>query len=114
MSRNKRNNETEEHFDVDTSTAHVFTYVGQGEDPPRKINFMGRQEFVRGRATEVVDELVLDRISKNPCFVEGEVDMEDLHKQDEAAALKADARRKEDAHVNMAFRKKHGMTGEAA
>lgn len=86
----------------------VFTYVGGGEDSPRKINFMGRQEFIRGRATQVTDPIVLAKVKVNQCFTEGEVDPEDLHDYDEEERAKAAAQRKEDAEVDAAFKKRHG------
>lgn len=86
----------------------VFTYVGRGETPPVKTNFMGRQTFVRGRATVVTDPVVLAKIKINPCFVAGEVDMEELHEADEQARKEADAQRAEDKRIDAAYKKKHG------
>lgn len=86
----------------------VFTYVGGGEDSPRVINFMGMQQFVRGRATAVTNPVVLSKIRNNPTFVEGEVDEEELYAYDEKAKAEADAQRAEDRVVEAAFRKKHG------
>lgn len=86
----------------------VFTYIGQGEDPPRKINFMGVQEFVRGKAVEITDPAVLRKVKSNPAFKEGEVDMEALHAQDEEAAKKADRRRAVEKKIQAAYFKKHG------
>lgn len=88
--------------------AEVFTYVGRGETPPVKTNFMGRQTFVRGRATVVTDPIVLAKIKINPCFVAGEVDMEDIHEADEKARKEADAQRAEDKRIDAAYKKKHG------
>lgn len=89
-------------------TEAVFTYVGKGEDPPRKIDFCGQQEFIRGKATKVTNKLILAKLISHPCFVQGEVDMESLHSQDELAAKKAAAQRQEDLRVNAAFTKRHG------
>lgn len=89
------------------SGAKIFTYVGAGEDPPRKINFLGLQEFIRGKAVEVTHPTVLGKLQGHPCFVEGEVEMEDLHDQDEEAMGLADAKRKQDLKVNAAYAKKH-------
>lgn len=86
----------------------VFTYVGRGETPPVKTNFMGRQTFVRGRATVVTDPVVLAKIKINPCFVAGEVDIEELHEADEQARKEADAQRAEDKRIDAAYKKKHG------
>lgn len=88
--------------------AKVITYVGQGETPPRKINFINRQEFVRGRPTVVTDAIVLAKIEGNQCFVEGEVDPEEIADMDEEAAKAANAQRAEDKAVDAAYKKKHG------
>lgn len=86
----------------------VFTYVGGGEDSPRKIKFMGRQTFIRGEATEVSDPILLAKIEVNPSFVEGEVDPESLHDADEAAAEKAAAQKAEDKKLDKKYKKLHG------
>lgn len=85
----------------------VYTYVGGGEDSPRVINFMGRQKFVRGQATEVTDPLVLDKLKNHPTFAEGEVDQEDLHEYDEKAKEEADAQREQDKITQAAAKKKN-------
>lgn len=85
----------------------VFTYVGGGEDSPRVINFMGMQKFVRGQATEVVDPVVLAKIAKNPTFIEGEVEQEELHTYDEEARKEADEQRRKDKETNLAWKKKY-------
>ena len=85
----------------------IYTYVGGGEDSPRVINFMGRQKFVRGEATEVTDQELLKKIVGNPTFVEGEVALEELHEYDEEAKKEAEAQRKKDARTNAAYMKKH-------
>lgn len=86
----------------------IYTYVGGGEDSPRVIEFMqGKQRFVRGKATEVTDPEVLAKLKNHPCFVEGEVDMEELHEYDEKATAEANAQRKRDARTNAAYVKKH-------
>jgi hypothetical protein len=87
---------------------NVFTYVGKGEDSPRRIKFMGRQTFIRGEATEVTDEIVLAKVKINPCFVEGVVDIEDIADADEDAAAKANAQRAEDKRIDAAYKKRHG------
>lgn len=76
--------------------ANIFTYVGGGEDSPRVIDFMGKQRFVRGQATEVTDPEVLKKIKGVPTFVDGEVDEEELHEYDLKAKAETDARRKAD------------------
>ena len=87
---------------------NVFTYVGGGEDSPRRIKFMGLQTFIRGEATEVTNEIVLAKVKVNPCFVEGEVDIEDLADADEDAAAAANAQRAEDKRIDAAYKKRHG------
>lgn len=86
---------------------NVFTYVGQGEDPPRVINFMGMQKFVRGVPVEVTNPMVLNKIAINPSFVQGEVDQEVLHEQDQKAAEEAEDQRVKDRALNAAVKKKH-------
>ena len=88
-----------------TKGAYVYTYVGGGEGSPHMINFMGMQRFTRGVATEVTNPKVLAKIAINPCFVEGEVDMDELHKYDEEAKVIADSQRAKDIAVNNAFKK---------
>ena len=86
--------------------ANVFTYVGSGEASPPLINFMGLQKFVRGKAVEVTNPTVLQKIRNNPCFTEGEVDMEELHEYDQEEAEKAAEQRKKDKELNDAAHKK--------
>lgn len=103
----KVNIKVQKEDEVSESNARVFTYIGGGEDSPRVIEFMGRQKFVRGKATEVSDPIVLAKIANNPTFIEGEVDEESIHEIDEEARDKAEAQRKIDMKVNKAFQKKH-------
>lgn len=56
----------------------VFTYVGSGSAPSRKVNIIGKQDFYLGKATEVTDAEVLAKVKHNPTFVEGEVSPEEL------------------------------------
>lgn len=109
MARNKREVEEGDVVDEVVETpkegTRTFTYIGHGEDPPRKINFMGKQQFVRGVPTEVSDMEVLAKLEGHRCFVEGEVDQEMLHDQDEAAIKAADRQRAEDRRTHDAFKK---------
>lgn len=91
-----------------TAKMPVYTYVGGGEDSPRKINFMGRQVFVRGIAAEVSDPVVLAKIENNPTFTKGTVKAEDLHDADEEAVEKASKKKKEDEKIDAAYKKRHG------
>ncbi len=91
----------------DPKTVAIYTYVGRGESPPHFTNFMGLQNFTRGVATEVTNPTVLAKVAINPCFVEGAVDMDDLHNHDEAAKQEADKRRAADLKANAAYMKKH-------
>lgn len=84
----------------------IYTYVGGGESSPNVIQFMGIQKFVRGKATEVTDPVVLAKLKGHPTFVEGEVEMEDLHEYDETAKTEADAQRKKDIETNARYHKK--------
>lgn len=85
----------------------IWTYIGGGEASPRKINFMGKQEFIRGKATVVTDPEVLAKIKGNPTFVKGEADEETLHKIDEEAEREANEQRAADLKINAEFAKKH-------
>jgi hypothetical protein len=86
----------------------LVTYIGKGETPPNRINFMGRQEFVRGHAVNVTDPIVLAKVVTHPCFMEGKVDPAVLAEADEAAGAEADAQRSDDKKVNAIFKKRHG------
>jgi len=83
--------------------AATFTYVGAGADSPRLINFMGRQEFVRGEETEVTDPEVLAKLYGNPTFVQGAADQRTLHRIDEEGARAEKAQRQEDRRTQSAF-----------
>lgn len=85
----------------------VFTYVGKGEESPNRINFMGKQEFVRGRPTEVTDPDVLRKIRGNPTFVEGEADAELLQQIEDEGAEHSNSNRKADKIMDAVFKKNH-------
>lgn len=68
------------------SKDNIFTYVGAGADSPQVINFMSKQRFVRGQATEVTDPEVLRKVVNNPTFVAGSVDAEKVHESDVVAS----------------------------
>ena len=85
---------------------NVYTYVGAGDAPPHVINFMGKQEFVRGEAVEVTDPVLLAKIVNNASFVKGSVDPKTLYKADAEAAKKAEEQRKADAKTHAEFQKK--------
>lgn len=87
--------------------ARTFTYVGGGDNSPHVINFMGKQKFVRGKATEVTDPEVITKLIGCSTFVEGEVDQETLHKIDMEGKEKYDTQRAADAEFNAKFSKKH-------
>lgn len=87
--------------------ANIYTYIGAGADSPRVINFMDRQKFVRGQATEVMDEIVLKKIINNPTFIQGEATQEQLHTIDEEAAAEEQKTRDRDNKMNAEFSKKH-------
>ncbi len=89
------------------SEGPIYTYIGKGEDSPRVINFMGKQKFIRGQATEVTDPEVLRKVKDNPTFVEGEADQETLHEIDEQARLEAEEQRLKDARTNAAAQRKN-------
>lgn len=88
-------------------TEGVYTYVGKGADSPRKINFMGKQEFIRGEAVTVTDPALLAKIAKNPSFVAGEVKQQDIIAVDEAGEAREKEVRAKDAKIQASFSKKH-------
>lgn len=90
-----------------SGSGKIFTYVGAGDTPPHRIEFMGLQRFVRGQPTEVINPVVLRGIIGNPSFVEGEVDQDTLFNADEVESKKAEEQRKADKRLNDAFTKKH-------
>ena len=90
----------------------TFTYVGAGESSPRKINFMGKQEFVRGKAVEVTDENLIKKIEGNPTFVEGQADEETLARIDEEGEEEAETQRRQDAKTNALYTKQHKTPGK--
>jgi len=96
-------NPTDNQSDEDLGTA--VTYIGQGEDPPRVIDFMGQHRFIRGQVAYVKNGALLEKIRNNPCFAMGEVGMETLHENDTKAKELADAQRKADAIANARFTK---------
>lgn len=102
--------EDEEELDteIETSKANIYTYVGKGESSPKRINFMGRQEFIIGRPAEVTDPNVLAKIKGNPTFIQGEADPELLQDiEDEGTAI-ADKNRSIDAQMDDNFKRQHG------
>ena len=84
----------------------TFTYVGSGEDSPNVINFMGRQEFVRGEEQEVSDPTVLRKIENNPSFVKGKFGLKGIQEMDKKAKAKADKQRAKDDKTNVAAKKR--------
>lgn len=83
----------------------AVTYIGQGEDPPRVIDFMGQHRFIRGQVAYVKNGMLLEKICNNPCFVMGEVGMETLHENDAKAKELADEQRRADIIANARFTK---------
>lgn len=86
---------------VSLASKNIYTYIGMGDTPPERINFMGRQKFRRGDSTEVTDPIVLNKVKDNPCFVLGEVEQEVIHDNDEKAAKKAQAQRDRDVELQI-------------
>ena len=82
-------------------TGEEYTYVGYGDTPPHMIKFMGIQMFVRGQSVRVTDERVLAKIGTNRSFVKGKADMEEVFKQDEVAAKRAEKQREEDVKTQI-------------
>lgn len=94
-----------------TGEGVVYTYIGRGATPPRRINFMGKQQFTRFKAVEVTDPDVLKKLENHACFYQGELteeQREELDIADEEAAEAEEANIAEAAAVTEAFFKKHG------
>jgi len=62
---------------------NIYTYVGAGHEPPQVIKFMGIQAFKRGEPTKVSDPRVLAKIENHRCFIKGNVNADQLIRQDE-------------------------------
>jgi len=86
---------------VTLASSNIYTYIGQGDEPPHMINFMGRQQFIRGTPTEVTDMGVINKIRTNPCFVAGKVDQSELFARDEAAKKQVEKQRMEDLKLQI-------------
>lgn len=93
--------------DEDEVEGEVYTYIGKGTEIPRRINFMGLQPFVRGQATEVTNPTVLKKLKGHPCFVEGEVDPDELDEADVAAEEEVKVKKAVEAKIEKEFKKKH-------
>lgn len=63
----------------------IFTFVDRGSTPVRRVKIHGKQDFHLGKATEVTDPEVLAAVMNNPCFVEGEVDPDEMLARQETA-----------------------------
>jgi len=85
----------------------VYTYVGAGDGSPYVINFMGQQEFTRGKATVVTNPALLAKLPGASTFVKGEVEPTVLHEIDQTAKAAYDAKIAEDKVINARFQKKH-------
>lgn len=98
----------DDEVDAPVGKGQTFTYVGAGEESPSRINFMQRQEFVRGRETVVTDKELIRKITGNPTFVKGKATPEQLQAiEDEGNAI-SNANRKADKRMNAQFHKQHG------
>jgi len=86
---------------------NLYTYIGSGDTPPNMIKFMNKQVFTRGVAVEVKDQVALDKIKNNPCFVKGEVDQDTLYSNDEKAAKAAQHQRDEDVKIQIEMERKN-------
>lgn len=93
--------------EVKKPSKNVFTYVGGGETSPHRINFMGLQEFVKGRAVEVTNPKILAKLVGNPTFVQGEVDQETIQSIEDEGAAVAQKNRAIDDKMDTAFKSKH-------
>lgn len=88
-------------------TAKIYTYVGGGESSPSAIKFMGKQNFLIGKATEVSDPEVLAKLKGHPCFVEGEADQDALVEKELEAKEEADKQREKDMATDKAIKERN-------
>ena len=84
-----------------------FTYVGGGEDSPRRIHFMGKQHFKRGEYTEVTDPEVFNKVKNNPSFIDEEIEPEELEEYDNTAYQAAEEQRLKDKALDAAIKKRY-------
>jgi len=74
---------------VETSDKIIFTYIGGGEDSPQVIKFMNSISFRRGEAVEIEkneeNELYIQKLSGNPCFINGSIDADEIVEMDKKA-----------------------------
>jgi hypothetical protein len=45
-----------------------FRYIGSGKESPRKITFMGTEEFTLGEVSEIHDLVCIEKLKGNKCF----------------------------------------------
>lgn len=102
-----KNNETQ----PGALTDNVYTYIGYGDTPPHMIKFMDIQVFTRGQPTPVTDPRVLAKIGLNRSFVKGEADMDEVFKQDELAAKRAQKQREEDQKLQIMVERQNRKSG---
>lgn len=109
MARNDKKPKVEDLVETEgdetAGNSKTYTYIGGGEASPNVINFMGQQKFVRGQAVEVSNPELLNKLENHPCFVAGEMSLEEIHNRDTEAAEKAEAQRAEDKRVQANFKK---------
>lgn len=96
----------------DNAEGQVVTYVGKGESSPPRINFMGQQEFIKGRPTKVSNGLLFSKIQYNPTFVMGEAEPELLQQIEDEGLAVAEANRKADRLMDQQFKRVHGGKGD--
>lgn len=96
----------------ENTEGQVVTYIGKGESSPPRINFMGQQEFIKGRPTKVSNGLLLSKIQYNPTFVMGEADPELLQQVEDEGLAVAEANRKADRLMDQQFKRVHGGKGD--
>ena len=88
-----------------------YTYIGQGDTPPQMINFMGKQIFLRGEKTTVIDSELIDKIKNNPSFVKGDFSREDLMESDKKWAKHAKNTREEHVKMEIEMQRKNRKHG---
>lgn len=84
---------------------NIYTYIGAGHEPPSVIKFMGIQSFIRGKATPVTNPTVLAKIKNHPCFVNGEVEADELVERDSKEDKRVEEQRQKDMQTQQIARR---------
>ena len=96
-------------FDIEGKEKLIFTYIGKGLDSPVSINFMGKLRFTRGVAREVENteenKRIIKKLNGNPCFVNREIEFEEIERLDKEEETRVNKIRSEDREIDKNFKK---------